>query len=320
MASHNNKRDEQGMKQFSTTASVGRRLVAWITACALLFSTTAPYAAQSITYYHWDAIGSPVAATDEDGNVKWREQYRPYGERIENQAAAQSNSRWYTGHPYDNATGLTYAGARYYDPVVGRFMGIDPQAFRENEPNLFNRFAYANNNPYKYIDPDGELPILVIGLALYAGYELLTHSNYANAPTPGGATFTQSTADHIEVVVGATPMGKIGSTGKVVWHAVDSNKGSQKINWGKQAKHFPGHNNYTPGRSVLTADPRKLAEKAGTGQHIDGPPVGSPGSKERVDFGEPIGEYVDKSGKAVSTSKGLIHYGKEGIHIVPARP
>jgi murein DD-endopeptidase MepM/ murein hydrolase activator NlpD len=46
-------------------------------------------------------------------------------------------------------------GARYYDPIVGRFMGIDPVGFKETNPISFNRYAYANNNPYKFVDPDG---------------------------------------------------------------------------------------------------------------------------------------------------------------------
>src|SRR5205814_8214755 len=110
-------------------------------------------AAQSITYYHWDALGSPVAASDEQGNLKWREEYKPYGERIINAFQAQSNTRWFTGHPHDDATGLTYMGARWYDPGIGRFMGVDPKAFNETDVYSFNRYVYANDNPYKYVDP-----------------------------------------------------------------------------------------------------------------------------------------------------------------------
>ena len=80
----------------------------------------------STTFYHNDVLGSPVAATDEQGNIKWRENYHPYGDKVNNDIATVDNSRWYTSHPHDEATGLTYAGARYYDPVVGRFMGVDP--------------------------------------------------------------------------------------------------------------------------------------------------------------------------------------------------
>ncbi|MCI5142253.1 MAG: hypothetical protein D3909_11160 [Candidatus Electrothrix sp. ATG1] len=74
------------------------------------------------------------------------------------------------------------------------------------------------------------------------------------------------------------------------------------------------------GRSTMTSDPTKLAEKAGTGQQVGKTPVGQPGSKERVNFGEKIGNYVDQAGNASPTTNGIIHYSKGGIHIVPARP
>ncbi|WP_419571142.1 RHS repeat-associated core domain-containing protein [Rheinheimera sp.] len=51
--------------------------------------------------------------------------------------------------------------ARYYDPVIGRFYSNDPVGFNASNPMLFNRYAYANNNPYKFTDPDGRLPILI---------------------------------------------------------------------------------------------------------------------------------------------------------------
>lgn len=44
--------------------------------------------------------------------------------------------------------------ARYYDPVIGRFYSNDPIAFRDI--HSFNRYAYGNNNPYKFVDPDGK--------------------------------------------------------------------------------------------------------------------------------------------------------------------
>ncbi len=134
------------------------RLSRWLTAALaalLAFIAIPAQADETITYIHWDALGSPVAATDEDGNVVWREAYRPYGERINNEAAADSHSRWYTGHPQDADTGLVYAGARYFDPVIGRFLAIDPVGVKEDNLHSFNRYTYANNNPYGYVDPDG---------------------------------------------------------------------------------------------------------------------------------------------------------------------
>jgi RHS repeat-associated protein len=130
-----------------------------------LICTTGQVAAQTkVTYFHNDLSGNPVAASDSTGQIIWRESYRPYGERLKNEAASQTNSQWYTGHRQDADTGLVYMGARHYDPLMGRFLSIDPVGFRESNPHSFNRYAYANNNPMKFIDPDGRaVHAIVIG-------------------------------------------------------------------------------------------------------------------------------------------------------------
>ena len=63
--------------------------------------------------------------------------------------------------------------ARYYDPVIGRFYSNDPvdamdHIARGNPIHGFNRYTYANNNPYKYVDPDGKFGQIVAG-AFYGG-------------------------------------------------------------------------------------------------------------------------------------------------------
>ncbi|MCL1132701.1 RHS repeat-associated core domain-containing protein, partial [Shewanella sairae] len=65
----------------------------------------------------------------------------------------------YTGHLQDPDLGLTYMQARYYDPLIGRFYSNDPKNAASFLSKVriqgFNRYAYAANNPYKYVDPDG---------------------------------------------------------------------------------------------------------------------------------------------------------------------
>ena len=61
----------------------------------------------------------------------------------------------YTGHLKDSGSDLVYMKARFYDPVIGRFYSNDPVGFTASNPMMFNRYAYANNNPFNYIDPDG---------------------------------------------------------------------------------------------------------------------------------------------------------------------
>ena len=92
----------------------------------------------------------------------------------------------------------------------------------------------------------------------------------------------------------------------------------KNLNEGKQGKHVPGHNNYEPGKSELTISMKKASNLVNkfSGK---GTPVGT--NKERVDFGEVIGNYKDPiTGKSTPTTIGMIHYSKSGTHIVPARP
>ena len=156
------------------------KAIVWV----LVFALTMSHAgfAGEVTYYHQDALGSTVAATDEQGNVLWREAYRPYGERILKQDGG-SNKLWYTGKPHEEDMGLNYFGARWYDPMIGRFTGIDPVEFQEGNIHSFNRYAYANNNPYRYVDPDGEqaIELVLIGVAILALVSLKSADQAGNA-------------------------------------------------------------------------------------------------------------------------------------------
>ncbi|MBU9424448.1 hypothetical protein KTE97_18725 [Burkholderia gladioli] len=95
------------------------------------------------------------------------------------------------------------------------------------------------------------------------------------------------------------------------------------IDAGKQGKHQPDHNNFIPGRSELSyPDPQKLVDDyAGTGQPANNVAPGQPGYRERVNFGKVIGNYVDPvTGEKMPTTNGIVHYSKDGVHIVPGRP
>jgi uncharacterized protein RhaS with RHS repeats len=45
---------------------------------------------------------------------------------------------------------------RYYDPLAGRFLSMDPISTDADTGDKFDRYAYASNNPYRYTDPDGQ--------------------------------------------------------------------------------------------------------------------------------------------------------------------
>jgi RHS repeat-associated protein len=138
-------------------------------------------ASEQVIYYHNDLQGSPIAATDEKGDLLWRERYLPYGERQidEDGVVGVPNSRWFTGHVEDEETGLIYMQARYYDPSIGRFLSVDPVGTDPTNHHSFNRYAYANNNPYKYVDPDGEYAESWIEIASIAAGVVSMTKNYA---------------------------------------------------------------------------------------------------------------------------------------------
>jgi len=109
----------------------------------------------AVTYLHPDHLGSAQSGTTASGAVAWRERYTPFGEEIVG-AAANDNQAGFTGHIKDAATGLNYMQARYYDPVIGRFLSVDPVTFMDNgHPANFNRYAYGLNDPVNLTDPTG---------------------------------------------------------------------------------------------------------------------------------------------------------------------
>ncbi len=105
-------------------------------------------------YQHTDALGSPVAVTNEAGAVIERNDYEPWGAII---GKPTHDGIGYTGHVMDGGTGLTYMQQRYYDQSVGRFLSVDPVTAHEKPGQNFNRYRYANNNPYVFVDPDGRI-------------------------------------------------------------------------------------------------------------------------------------------------------------------
>jgi RHS repeat-associated protein len=160
-----------------------------LVATVALSLVTQAFAARTTTYYHNDGLGSVVAATNEAGAVLWRKDYAPFGEQIDTTPETERMS--YTGKQHDDATGLTYFGGRYYDPQVARFMSVDPVAFVEDNTMSFNRYLYVNNNPYKYVDPDGEFLNFVAKFVLDVAVNVAF--NYATSGSIGiGAALKES--------------------------------------------------------------------------------------------------------------------------------
>ena len=104
-----------------------------------------------VRFFHMDMRGSVYAVTGADGRVLESHSYTPYGQAVKydgRQEKLASQPR-FAGHEFDPESGLYYMGARYYDPVAGRFLSPDPAR------STANPYEYANGNPISFIDPDG---------------------------------------------------------------------------------------------------------------------------------------------------------------------
>ncbi|MFL6192609.1 MAG: RHS repeat-associated core domain-containing protein, partial [Thermoanaerobaculia bacterium] len=113
-------------------------------------------------HFHLDHLGTPRLITRGSGYQTAYHVYYPFGE--EATAIAQDAERMkFTGHERDLASpagpgdDLDYMHARFYSPITGSFLSTDPaDSAKRSQPQSWNRYVYALNNPIRYLDPDGQ--------------------------------------------------------------------------------------------------------------------------------------------------------------------
>ncbi len=108
----------------------------------------------NVEYTTKDVLGSAAVLTDPQGKVVQRYKYSPFG-NIDYSKGSSDNANQFTGKEIDPESGLTYFGARYYNPVIGRWISKDSIPGRAIDPQTLNRYLYCVNNPFKYIESDG---------------------------------------------------------------------------------------------------------------------------------------------------------------------
>jgi RHS repeat-associated protein len=115
-------------------------------------------------YFHKDHLGSSTAITDETGiAVVESTEYMPFGSIRLHTGSVVSDYK-YTDQEQDSETGLYFYGARYYDPVIGRFISADTVVQNFSDPQALDRYAYARNSPLSYVDPNGHfafMPVII---------------------------------------------------------------------------------------------------------------------------------------------------------------
>jgi len=163
----------------------------------------------TVTYLHNDHLGSAGSGTADDGHVAWREEYSPFGITRLNDAA-NDNQAGFTGHIKDSDTGLTYMQARYYDPVIGRFLSVDPVGFMVSRPGQFNRYSYCYNDPVNCTDPTGMLPPEgTVSGELFSGHSLEHAQGISDAFAPASEAGFKGMVTGVSL----TPLGRGATAG-----------------------------------------------------------------------------------------------------------
>jgi RHS repeat-associated protein len=131
----------------------------------LLLAAAAPSGVTE--HFSLDHLGTPRLITDQNHNKIGFHIYFPFGNEWSGvgQQETPPETMRFTGHERDkdltgNGDSLDYMHARYYSATIGgRFLSVDPVIATDatRNPQLWNRYAYARNNPMLYTDPDGKL-------------------------------------------------------------------------------------------------------------------------------------------------------------------
>jgi RHS repeat-associated protein len=168
-------------------------------------------------YVHPDHLGSTNVVTDASGTIAQLLDYYPYGAtRVSSTTYPTNEKRQYIDQFSDTQTGLDYLNARYYNPAQGQFLSEDPvflalgsptsverlaslsQKQILSNPQMFNVYSYARNNPITIKDPSGKIAIIDdaagmavgggLGAAIYAGESLLTGQQMTRGGLYGAMT------------------------------------------------------------------------------------------------------------------------------------
>jgi RHS repeat-associated protein len=98
--------------------------------------------------------------------------YSPFGVEHASAGPASWLPRHYAGHLEDEDSGLVYMQARWMDARSGTFLSVDPVVADAADPQAFNAYAYARNNPLSFSDPTGQFWAELGWSSLFSGFDV----------------------------------------------------------------------------------------------------------------------------------------------------
>ena len=180
---------------------------------AMLLTETGYLGMSDGLYRHYihDHLGNVRVVRREDGTVEETDDYYPFGGRLETAGEVDVQPYKYSGKELESRHGIGWYdfGARRYDPLLARWTTPDPLL----EKNYgVSPYAFCNNNPVNFVDPDGEHPVVVgavIGGAISGTAAIIKGKSFTEviAATAGGAV------DGAIAASGAMFVGKLAKIG-----------------------------------------------------------------------------------------------------------
>jgi len=109
-------------------------------------------------YYNTDQINSTRVVTDDNGNLVYVAVHDPYRGIDHTRANSFNPELKFSGREQDTDSGLYYFGARYYDPMIYRFLSPDPVIPTDMaiyNPQRWNLYGYYGGNPVSHYEVNG---------------------------------------------------------------------------------------------------------------------------------------------------------------------
>ncbi|MGW1915698.1 RHS repeat-associated core domain-containing protein [Streptomyces sp. NPDC002076] len=118
---------------------------------------------EALSWLAGDGHGtSSLAITGDTTQAVTKRYTTPFGAARTGATGNWPDDKTFLGKSADRTTGLTYIGAREYDPTTGRFISVDP-VLNASDAQSLNGYTYADNNPATQSDPTGLCPVDLCG-------------------------------------------------------------------------------------------------------------------------------------------------------------